>query len=446
MNEFNGLGKVFSFTFKRQLASNGYKNTTLTVGLILFLLPIIILACIAAFRMEDEALPEQGFTCNAENIYVYDATEPVFEPSVLGETGFNFSFYNSLEEALAAVSTDEKGLVLKIEKLEHGFDISVILPENSVLTESDRDVFGDFISYNFTNILVYKANLTPQQLSVIFAPQEIVPDETEENFEESEIPEHEQDDSSFIAPIVCYLNMMLLYFMVLFYGQGVANSVILEKTSKLMDFFLVSLKPGAMVLGKVFAIALSAVLQITLWFASLAAGIFGGVIIGGEISPEFKLAADAFLGAFDFLSGMFSLPAVLMALLITFSGLFLYSSLASVGGSLAGKPEDLSSTNQIFSLVLVGSFFAVIFTGTGNNMVSDLEILNYIPFTAVLITPGRVLTGQADILTGIISFVIIIAFSVLVTYFAGKLYKMMSLYKGEPPKLNKVLEMLKNTK
>lgn len=41
-----------------------------------------------------------------------------------------------------------------------------------------------------------------------------------------------------------YLVIMVLYFMILAYGQGVANCVLMEKTSKLVDTFLVTVRPG----------------------------------------------------------------------------------------------------------------------------------------------------------------------------------------------------------
>ncbi len=66
-----------------------------------------------------------------------------------------------------------------------------------------------------------------------------------------------RDILGFVIP---YLNTMLLYFFVLFYGQGVAQSVITEKTSKLMEFFLISVCPSAMILGKLAASSPSAVL------------------------------------------------------------------------------------------------------------------------------------------------------------------------------------------
>ena len=97
---------------------------------------------------------------------------------------------------------------------------------------------------------------------------------------DSGIPEDETDEyaaaKGVLGNLLPYLNIMILYFMILAYGQGTANNTIMEKTSKLMDLFLVSVKPGAMLLGKVFATAASGILQIFVWIG----GLFGGFALG----------------------------------------------------------------------------------------------------------------------------------------------------------------------
>ena len=89
----------------------------------------------------------------------------------------------------------------------------------------------------------------------------------------------EGETMGLLSMLLPFASLMLLYFLVLLYGQSTAANVILEKTSKLMDLFLVSVEPGAMVLGKVLATALAGLLQLAVW----AAGLAGGFAIGGAV-------------------------------------------------------------------------------------------------------------------------------------------------------------------
>ena len=70
----------------------------------------------------------------------------------------------------------------------------------------------------------------------------------EENLNDTEsMLETVREILAYLLPVV---NIMVLYFLILLYGQSVAGNVIMEKTSKLMDTFLVAVKPTAMVFGR----------------------------------------------------------------------------------------------------------------------------------------------------------------------------------------------------
>ena len=246
--------------------------------------------------------------------------------------------------------------------------------------------------------------------------------------------------------ILPYVGVMLIYFLVLFYGQGVANSVILEKTSKLMDFFLVSVEPVAMVLGKVLAIALSGLLQLCIWLISLLGGFAGGIWLYKTIAPQQELGLITFFRSLRLFDGMFSLPAVLLAVGIILGGFLIYCALSGVGGALAGKAEDLSSTNVLFSMALVVSFLCCLLGGSGEGIISQARWLDFVPFTAIMVTPARVLLGEVSLGMGVLTLVIVLVTAVLLCVLAGKVYRMMSLYKGDPPSVQKLFVMLKEHK
>lgn len=244
-----------------------------------------------------------------------------------------------------------------------------------------------------------------------------------------------------LSMVLPFVSLMLLYFLVLLYGQGTAASVLLEKTSKLMDLFLVSVEPGAMVLGKVLATALAGLLQLAVW----AAGLAGGFAIGGAVVRQTGVTLPLLevLKGVGRLTGLFSVPAMLEAAGLLLAGFLLYCSLSAIGGSMAGKAEDLSSTNVLFSLVLVASFLCCMFAGGMDGMTSSARWLDYVPFTAVLVTPSRVLLGQTSLMGGLVSLVLVVACAGLLTALAGRVYRLMSLYKGNPPSLRRVLRMLR---
>ena len=264
------------------------------------------------------------------------------------------------------------------------------------------------------------------------------------SIEMAHISTNEAYDSRLLGTFLPYLNVMVLYFLVLFYGQGVASSVVLEKQSKLMDTFLLSVRPEAMVLGKLLAGVLAGMLQVLAWIV----GAVGGLLLGSELVRVLYPAAQmGFLQILRLLGslGLFAPGPSILALLLIVGGFLLYCSLAAVGGALAGKQADLGSTNSLFTMLLVASFLISIL-GKGSSsgqLISDASWMNYVPFTAVLTLPSRLVLGEASPLTGIVSLVIVLLFALAIAVLAGRLYTLLAFRKGDPPKIKDIPALLR---
>ncbi|SCG94193.1 ABC-2 family transporter protein [uncultured Ruminococcus sp.] len=447
-NEFKGFQKIFLFTFSHQLRSTGYRAATILLAVLLFLLPAGIMAAVEWFGGDE---PEASVYENpVRGVYIVDQTgTPAvgFEQlNTLGEPGYtelSYTLCENLEQAEQQARQSEDSVVLVLSQTEHGTKADLLLPEGSGLSKEDVSGLELFLQQNYQLIQLQKAGLTAEQ-----AMQIVTPVQTEQVTETVTSPE---GDSPFemikevFSLILPFALIMILYFMVLFYGQSVANSVILEKNSKLMDTFLISVKPSAMIFGKVFAIVLASILQFFIWIAALAGGFAAGSALVRAINPQTDMLLLQFFDMMGELGGMFSPAGCIVAALILIAGFLLYCALASIGGSAAGKPEDLSSTNVLFTMILVISFLCTLYAG-GISMAGDTASaawMDWVPFTAILVTPGRLLLGELSPVQGLISLLVVLAFSCLVLFLAGKVYRMMALYKGNPPTPAKLFRMLR---
>ena len=249
-----------------------------------------------------------------------------------------------------------------------------------------------------------------------------------------------------LSMILPFVNIMLLYFMVLAYGQGVAQSVLAEKSSKLMDTFLLYVKPRAMVLGKVFAIVLSSIMQFVIWLAAIAGGFAVGSVLVKLVNPNTDMALVRMIQSLPQLFKPSSVLAVVIAVLLVFAGFLLYCSVAAIGGAIAGKQEDLGSTNFLFTIILLISFFATLYGGGISFMGSNSSIaplLNWVPFTSIMVLPSRLILGEATIMQGVLSLGIVLLCSVLIMGLAGRIYRALALYKGDIPSPKKLLAMMR---
>ena len=106
----------------------------------------------------------------------------------------------------------------------------------------------------------------------------------------------------------------------------------------------------------------------------------------------------------------------------------------------------MSSTNMLFIMVLLISFFATMFAGgAGADVPWDAVTWQvWVPFTSILVAPTKILLGVMSIPEAVCSLGIVILTATVITMIAGRIYKMMSLYKGNLPSPKKMIEMLKN--
>lgn len=445
----HGFREVFSFTLTQQLHSKGYRIITILLTLLLFLLPACIMPAVEAFGSKGEPT-----STDITNVYVVDRT--------YGEH-FRFSVFNSMENSIfkdisyldcaddfaiarTLLETEPHSILLLLDTDDNGFLVHLLRSDDTKISDRDIDAYENFLNENFQYILLAKSGLSEEQLAKIYTPTYTTIQNGTDSSDDADTEDPFASIRKVLSYVLPYLNIMVLYFLVLYYGQSVANNVIMEKTSKLMDTFLVAVKPGAMIFGKVLAIVLSSILQFTLWVVALIGGFIAGTHFVRMINPDTDMLLVQFFDSLSDLSGVFTISGAVIALLIVFAAFLLYCALASVGGSLASKPEDLSSTNVLFTMILIVSFFCTLYAGgLSGNMRAGLTWLDLVPFTSIMVTPSRLLLGMISIWEGLLSLGILIITTLLCVWFAGRLYKVMSLYKGNLLKPAEVLQMMKNS-
>ena len=442
-----GTGTVFRFSLRQQTGTVGWRLTTLLPAiLLLILIPTIMLIVL---RTGDEEITETPVTA----VYVADETGVPTDYSVLRETGdpvFSGIEYFSTadtEAALAAAGQREGALALKVTLGENGYELTVLRPEGTTLSAKDAREYTGYLQDVFPAAARLKSGLTEAQLAELSLP--VLSDaSTAEAYRDDSLKDGFETVREVLEMILPYVCIMVLYFMVLIYGQGVAGSVILEKSSKLMDTMLLSLQPQAMILGKTLAGWLAGVLQLLCWVAGAVLGCVLGRFLVLQLQPDSTMGVIQFFRMLGEASGLFTLPGVILSAALILAGFLMYCAIASIGGALASKPENLGSCNSLFTILLLASFFLTMYGGSSGSrsLVASAAWMNYVPFTAVMCTPARALLGQVSPVTVLVSLVLTLAVALLAVLAAGKLYRLLIFRRGDPPKLADVPKLLRSEK
>ena len=443
-----GLSKVFSFTCRQIMGGKNYKGWTVVLALLFFLIPAVLMPLSERNRPDPDEAGHESDAPRSDEDYLARVKEVFYAAET--EDGYSWNSLqlidsipvtrcSSAKEALRAAEQFGKGGYALLIREEKGrYSVNALMPDDAETDDLNTAMAcANTFANLFPQLLGEEMQITSAQKAVLNAPIGIVYPEAEESDANAALRE--------IANIALpYLNIMLIYFLVLFYGNTVANQVILEKTSKLMDTFLISVKPKAMVMGKVLAAWCTSLLQLGLWIAALVGGCSLGSFLARSIHPNSTMGILRFFSFLGTVMHFYSPLRILIALLIIAGGFLLYCSLAGLAGSFVSKPEELASSMQIFQLVLVASYLVVLLTSLRNisSAPQGIAWYDFVPFTAMMVTPVRLLMGVIPVWAGAACLGITVILAVLVTYLAGKVYSLMSLYKGSVPKPREMLKII----
>lgn len=190
---------------------------------------------------------------------------------------------------------------------------------------------------------------------------------------------------------------ILFYMSVVVYGMQIAQSVLEEKQSRIVEILAAAIPVRQLLIGKVVGNTVMAVGQIVLYL--------GVGFVGVAFTP--------------FSSMMPSLSGALVWYIVFFlAGFLALACLWAVAGSLATRAEDLQQTANPLVMLLMTAFFASLFvTGTWATVVS------YIPVASSMVMPTRLVQGDAQWWEAVISLLLTVSFGVLLTLLGERMYR-----------------------
>lgn len=433
-NKFRGWKDVFSFTFLQSVKKGGFRAVTLIVALLLA--AGIALIVVVTAKPDEEAVKSE-----IQDVYVNDpyGTDYAAWMAILGQDAFDeVSFIpvqersEAMEEAAAAERFSY--VIVEVAWEEGVFQMEAVLPENTTVRESEAEELLSAMSSCFESGKLFLAGLSEEQLIGVAAP--IVTDF-------SKIGENHTFGMVIVRMLAPMIFGLVIYMMLLLYGQSVSREVSVEKTSKLTETLLTSVRPYALISGKVLAVSAVAILQFFFWVLAAVAGLLIGNAAAASMYPGYE---NAVLTMFEYIrdnvgASAFSPMAVVLAVLTFVVGFVFYCILAGMAGCLVSKPEDVAQTQSLFQFPVIISFFACYF-GIILEKAGLLTACRLIPFTIPFCVPVDVLTGSISVLQGVIAFVIQIVFAVILVIVSGKMYEGLILYSGQKLNIKTALHII----
>ena len=251
------------------------------------------------------------------------------------------------------------------------------------------------------------------------------------------------------------------YFIMMFiiiYGNMVMRSVIEEKTNRIIEIIISSVKPFQLMMGKIVGTSLAGILQFAIWgilavgFTFLASVLFGintmgstqGIEelqnVGQGVNPVLALELQSYINE------ILSLPLFSLAfyfILYFIGGYFLYSSLyAAIGAAVDNETDSQQFLLPILLPLMLGVYIGF-FTVMNDPHGSVATIFSMIPFTSPIVMLMRIPFG-VPVWQVILSLAILFGTFLLVVWMAAKIYRIGILMYGKKPSWKQLYKWLRH--
>jgi ABC-2 type transport system permease protein len=242
----------------------------------------------------------------------------------------------------------------------------------------------------------------------------------------------EEGGSAFSTFFLGYIVGFLMYLMILLYGMNVLRSVLEEKTNKIAEVIVSSMKASDLMLGKILGVGAVALLQVGIWGA-----------IGGFATSR----SDALTKRFGIPPGALDVVKVPVGTLAALFGFFVlgYLLYAALYAALGAAVNSEQEAQQFQLMVMMPLIVPVMMVG---RIASDplgpvATVLGLIPFTAP-VTMAMRLTSSPVPAAQIAASLALLAVTVLaVAWLAGKIYRVGILSTGKKPTLRELGQWLR---
>ena len=463
-SDLTGWQKVCAFTIVQN-----YKNRAALIGMIVICLVIMFAGPVLSLTAGSKigGIIEDIGSCKIENFYIINDTETVFDTEKFKSEYNQYEKVNftltdiSEEEVLEKFSENsendvlmhifEKAYIAEDDEMPRyrmlfyrGKDSAVSSMEMDTLSENARDFFSE--------CRLAGCGMTEEQTELLDAHVSV------ETIDYSDITEDKKEGRNMAVMMSVIIYAMVVMMIVLVSSQQIAVSLVIEKSSKVIETLLLSVRPLAIIVGKITGTMVVLIINaVTMMIcamiscvitASLTAQKYSEVIMSAmskvstsdvDMEIDASAVADISFDPFRIIAG------IIIILLTTVLAYVFYAVISGISGASCSSMDDLSSASTFISLSTVAGVYLVM--GAAMADIPALTRVAYLfPFSGIYMVPVEFMFGKASFLDVIILWAELIILTVLLFRFAAKIYHVLIYHNGERLKLKNLIEISKSQK
>jgi ABC-2 type transport system permease protein len=224
-----------------------------------------------------------------------------------------------------------------------------------------------------------------------------------------------------------YVLFFLMYMAVMLHGMNVARSIIEEKTSRVFEVMLATVRPQEMMMGKLFGVGAVGLTQIGIW-----------------VSAAILLSSQSIVSAVGAgtIQIHFSVPQIIAFIGYFILGFLLYSGIAAAIGAMVNSEQELQQFNLVIAMPLAICMF-VLGPVISNPSSTFSRVMSLIPTCTPLLMYLRISISNVSWKDIVGSIVLMLLTIWAVMWFTARVYRVGILMYGKRPSLPEIIRWLK---
>ena len=451
----DGFGKVFRFTVRQTFKNKGY-----LVSFIIFILTMTLMGPIqyigqrAGTDAAEDSLDFNPSRVEINDIYIFNETASVLRTEdfealykIKDDEDIDESEKNKgitqdkiqISNIFDSVQIDkddtlekltDKDIAIVISREETEYTVKGISSDDTEIEIKDLDEITGIVKDIFEQKRLENSDVEAEDAQMIFAGVDTSGVKTESEY---------FNDSSKSVGRQRYMFYMLGFSIIIFIVISMSTSYIItsvteEKQSKLVESLLVSVRPMALLLGKVCGMMSYVVLL-------LICGVIGSNISNFVMKNIFKISEEEFSNqGFNFsIFKDFGVIGAFFLLLSIILAFIAFGMLSGLFGSTCNKTEDIQNATGNIMTISMLSYFATIAVGA-----IDKNIIGaVVPPFSFYVAPVAYVTGRIGIPLLLLSYLIQIGVVAGIVVLAAKSYRNLLLSDSSTPKLKTIFKSAK---
>jgi ABC-2 type transport system permease protein len=349
-----------------------------------------------------------------------------------GQPSYVVTVVADAEVARRAVMDGDAGAGLAIGRTTAG-ELDFVLYTNDSASGRTATLIREGANALAISDRLQRAGVKPADQATMFGPAEF-----RVSWPDPARTDPAQDSLAAVGQDMLGFGMTILIFMIIvMYGNWIAMSVVEEKSSRVMEVVLNAASPFQLLAGKVLGVGGVAFTQ------------YGAVVVAGLASlalldPVGSLLLGDDVSALALPSGL--TPGLLLAFgVYGVLGFLLYASLYAAAGSLVSRIEDVNAAVMPMTFLSMGGYFVGVYASIGLLDVGSgwITALSLVPFFSPFMMLGRVAVDAAMPWEIVLSVALLVGAIVVAVWIAARIYAAGVLLYGQRPGARTVWRLLR---